>query len=377
MLPTISFMLLAGLLLVPAAPTLSPQDAGLVEVTVPKKPDSTVVHLTSASPATVLETRSIQLERGLNRLRFDWSPERIDEASVRFEVAAASGTAQVVSRRKVHRLGKMLYYDVEASEDTEATVSTHFLLGGIGWRVDYVGFLSEDPADAAAQKLSLRLSVEVHNNSGMDLEGARVSFEGGLLESVSLKNGLRRQVDVFRLEGIPITRRYLFDPSLYGGTPRIEFELLNSSAGPLGRQFLPAGKIRIFSAAKEGGPALLGEDVFPATPLGEKAKFSIGGARDLVVKRTVLSQVNENERRDRWNKVVAYDQRSKVKLEIDCGFARDTTLILVEKPGTPMEIVSCSAPHQKKKADTVEIEAELKAGEKTVVEIEWVRKNLF
>ena len=392
MLPTITSMLLSGLLLVPAAPRFSPQEDGFVEVTVPTQPDSTVIHLTSASPATLLETRSVRLERGLNRLRFDWSSERIDEASVRFEVAAAAGTAKVVSRRKVQRLGKLLYYDVEASEDSLATLSTHYLLHGIGWRVDYVGLLSEDLDAAGAGSLSLKLRVEVHNNSGLDLEHARVSFEGGLLEDLSLKNSLRRQVDVFRLDGIPITRRYLWDPSRYGGTPRIEFEVQNLPEGPLGRELLPAGKIRVFKATQAGGPALLGpallgpallgpallgEDVFPSTPLGEKAKFSIGQARDLVVQRTVLSQNNENERRDRWNKVVAYDQRAKVKLEIDCGLPRDTKLILVEKPGAPMEIVSCNVAHKQKQADTVEIEAELKAGQKTIVEIEWVRKNLF
>jgi len=378
MLSAIASMLFIRLLLPLAASDLTSQDGGFVEVTIPVEPDATVIHLTSAQPATVLETRTVPLKRGLNRLRFDWSPERIDEDSVRFEVAASSGTASIVSRRKVQRLGKLLYYDVEARQNAPATVSTRYLLEGLGWRVDYAGFLSSGDQGAAGDlTLSLRLSVEVHNNSGLDLEHARVSFEGGLLEDVSLKNGLRRQVDVFRSEPVPVTRRYLWDPSRYGGTPRIEFELSNAPPGPLGRDFLPSGKIRIFQAAKEGGPALLGEDIFPATPLGEKAKFSIGEARDLVVKRTVLSQVNENERRDRWNKVVAYDQRSKVKLEIDCGLPHDTELLLVEKPGAPFEVVACSVPHERTKADTVELEAELKAGQKTVVEIEWVRKNLF
>jgi hypothetical protein len=64
---------------------------------------------------------------------------------------------------------------------------------------------------------------------------------------------------------------------------------------------------------------LIGEDVFPATPLGEKAKLYIGHARDLTVERALAFQNNENERRDRWNKVVAYDQRTKLTYKLRNG----------------------------------------------------------
>lgn len=371
MLSTILTLLLTGPFAVPQFVPLPPDD-GFIEVTVPARADSTLVHLTSASPAAVLETRPVRLRRGTNRLRFDWSTERIDEASVRVEIAAASGTAKVVSRRKVQRLGQMLYFDVEAGEDTMATLSTRYLLHGIGWRVDYVGVQGEDPSS-----MSLRLGVEVQNNSGKDLDRARVSFEGGLIEELSLRSGRSRGVEVFRLESVPFTKRYVYDPSLDATNPRIELELENSPHGPLGRELLPAGKIRVFTEGGDGGPALLGEDVFPATPLGEKAKFSIGHARDLVVKRTRLFQGNENERRDRWNKVVAYDQRTKLRLEIDDGLGRDETLTLIERPGAPHEVVSCTAPQERKNAETIEIHADLKAGQKTTVELEWVRRDLF
>lgn len=370
MLHAISSLLLLGL---PAAAAV---DDGFVEVTMPSKPDVTSILLTSEAPASVLETRSVPLKLGTNRLRFDWSRERVDENSVRFAVHAATGTARVAARTKVQRLAGMLYFDVDASEETTAILSTRYLLHGIGWRVDYVGMLPAKP-DPTNDALDLRLSVEVNNTSGMDLEGARIAFAGGVLESLSLKNGERRQVEILRLEKIPVTRRYIYDPSRFGGTPRIELEIVNTPEAPFARELFPAGKIRIFTQTNEGGPSLLGEDVFPGTPRGEKAKFTIGNARDLTVERTVLHQANENERRDRWNKVVAYDQRAKVRFKIHNGLDRDTTLRIVEKPGAPLEIVSCTAPYKKKKAGTIEIEAPLIATQETIVEIEWVRKNLF
>ncbi|MEW6074234.1 MAG: hypothetical protein AB1726_16775 [Planctomycetota bacterium] len=362
------FALLAALAR-PAAP-----DEGFVELTVPAKPDATTLLLTSDAPASVVETRAVSLVRGTNRLRFDWSRERVDEGSVRFDVQPAAGTAEIAARTKIHRLGGMLYFDVEASEDTAATLATRYLLYGVGWRVDYVGLL---PSEGAPDALALRLDVEVTNNAGKDLEDARVRFEGGEIDHLSLRPGERRQVEVFRLEGVPVIRRYLWDPARFGGTPAIQLEIENAPGGPIARELLPAGKIRIFAARAEGGPALLGEDVFPATPLGEKAKLATGNARDLVVERIVLQVGNENERRDRWNKVVAYDQRAKVRFKVRNGFSHDTTLTLFETPGAPLEIVSCSAPYERKKADAIEIQAALPAGQETIVEIEWLRKNLF
>ena len=39
--------------------------------------------------------------------------------------------------------------------------------------------------------------------------------------------------------------------------------------------------------------------------------------------------------------------------------------------------VPCTAPHEKKKADTIEIDATLPPAQETIVEVEWVRRNLF
>ncbi|MEW6743333.1 MAG: hypothetical protein AB1486_11300 [Planctomycetota bacterium] len=399
---------------------IPPGPDGFVEVLVPSKPEKVELRLTSEVPASVVESRRVALTQGTHRMRFDWSRERIDENSVRFEVIPVNGTAPITSRAKIHRLGRMLYFDVECSADTEAVVKSRYLLAGIGWRVDYDAILDEGVAGEAVSaeavsaeagaagsggtppSLALRLSVEINNTSGMDLANVDCVFEGGRVEALTLPDGERRRVEVLRLEKIPLTKRYIYDPSRFGGTPGIELEVRNSPEGPLTRALLPAGKIRVFGrkGPVEGGPGdggagfggaaervqgelvsgelgLLGEDVFPGTPLGEKGRFTIGHARDLVVERIVLQQVNENERRDRWNKVVAYDQRAKVQFKIRSGFAAPTTLTVVERPGTPFEIVACSAPFEKKKADTVEITVALEPQKETLVDLEWLRKNLF
>ena len=113
------------------------------------------------------------------------------------------------------------------------------------------------------------------------------------------------------------------------------------------------------------------------SPVGEKAKFSPGGARDLAVERAVAFQGNENERRDRWNKVVAYDQRTKLHFKLKNGTARAATLKLVETPGAPFEIAAPLDGLAKTRADRLEREVAIEPGATLEFDVEWVRHNLF
>ncbi|MBM4015688.1 MAG: hypothetical protein FJ293_12090 [Planctomycetes bacterium] len=349
-----------------------PDGEGFVEVVVPTTPQGVTLRLTSDQPANVATTRAVSLAQGRNRLRFDWSRERIDEGSLRFEVAPANGTANVVQREKIHRRGAMTYFDVEAASDGPATLTTRYLLAGIGWRVAYTGLL-----DAAGATLSLVGTVEVSNRSGQELVDARVVFDGGEIAALSLAQGERREVELFRIDGIPLQRRYRSDPARHGGTPAIEIELANRAGTPLARPFLPAGRIRLLAPQEDGRPGLLGEDVLPATPLNSTAKLYVGHARDLVVERQVLHQGNENEQRDRWNKVVAYDHRTKLAWKLRNGGDTPATLLLVERPGVPFEVVGASHAASKTALDTVEVEVVLPPGGMLDASLEWLRRNLW
>lgn len=349
-----------------------PDGDGFVEVVVPTAPQSVTLRLTSDQPAHVATTRTVQLAQGRNRLRFDWSRERLDEGSLRFDVAPANGTATVVQREKIHRRGAMVYFDVEAASDGPATLTTRYLLGGIGWRVAYTGLL-----DAAGASLSLAGTVEVTNRSGQELVDARIVFDGGEIAALSLAQGERREVELFRVDGVPLQRRYRFDPARYGATPAIEIEVANRVGTPLSRPFLPAGRIRLLAPQADGQPGLIGEDVLPATPLNSTAKLYVGHARELVVERTVVHQGNENEQRDRWNKVVAYDQRTKLSFKLRNGGDTPATLLLVERPGAPFEVVGASHAATKSALDTVEVEVVLPPGGALDASLEWLRRNLW
>jgi hypothetical protein len=369
--PTIVLALTLGARAQAQAP-VRPSTEGFVEVVVPTAPDAVTLRLTSDQPADVAETRKVALASGRSRLRFDWSREHLDEGSLRFEVALANGNATLPERTKVRRRGGMTYFDVEASAAGDATITTRYLLSGVGWRVDYVGTL-----EPAGDFLALELAAEVTNRSGKDLAKARVVFDGGEFGDVTLGQGERREVDLLRAAHVPLLRRYLYDVSKYGATPAIELEIENKEGSPLARPLLPAGKIRILAPQEDGRPGLIGEDVFPTTPLGEKAKLYVGHARDLTVERAVAFQNNENERRDRWNKVVAYDQRTKLTFKLRNGSGKEATIRIVEHPGTLFDIAASSNPAVKKSSDTIEMDVPVPASGTVDASIEWIRKNLW
>lgn len=351
-----------------------PQDGAWIELVPPPREQALVLRLTSDAPAAVAETRAVQLAAGRNRLRFDWSRERVDEGSIRLEVGPGAGVA---GRTKVKRLGGMLYFDVDAAASGEATVTWRYLLAGIGWKVDYHAVQrAAAGADPDRMLLDLRAAAEISMGCGRDLDDATVVLDGGRLEHFTARDGERRQVELFRAAGVPVARRYVYDPARFGGAVGVELEL-DTAAAELGRDFLPAGVIRVFAPVDGGAPSLLGSDVLPAAPRGERVKFSVGSARDVTVERRVLFQNTENERRDRWNKVVVRDERTKVAYKVKNGTGRAFSLLVMEIPGAQFEVAACPHPTEVKRSDAFEIAVPVPAEPTLEFEVEWLRTNLF
>lgn len=367
-----ALVLLAGSSLALAQERIISGPTALVEVVKADRAGKLDLRLTSDMPAHAVLSRTVRLAAGAQRLRFDWTRERLDEGTLRF---ALSAPARLVGREKVKRLSNMVYLDVESDAAADATLEARFLLAGIGWRVDYVATIGKDAA--GAETATIAQSIEFENRCGRDLEDARVVFDGGIVESLSLEEGARRRVELGRFAAVPITRRYVFDLARFGATPGIELEIENSKSAGLGAAFLPAGKIRVLHDEVNGAsPRFLGEDVLNATPVGEKAKFSPGNARDVTVERTLLFQVDENERRDRWNKVVVKDQRTRLRYKIKNGGAT-AALLLVEHPGAPFSITTPLDGLEKKTSDRLERRITIDSGATIEFEIEWLRKDLF
>lgn len=346
--------------------------SALVEVVESDRPGALELRLTSDAPAHAVERRVVPLAPGLRRLRFDWTRERLDEGTLRFTVGAPG---RLVAREKVKRLANMVYLDVESDSAATVPLEARYLLSGIGWRVDYVATIRKD--SAGIETATIAQSVEFENRCGRDLRDVRVAFDGGAVESLTLEEGEKRRVELARFTGVLVTRRYVFDLSRFGATPGIELEIENARSTGLGAAFLPAGKIHVLHDGGDGdAPRFVGEDVLPATSIGEKAKFSPGNARDVTVERTLLLQTDENERRDRWNKVVVRDQRTRLRYRVKNG-GPPAAFLLIEHPGAPFEITTPLDGLEKKTSDRLERRLTIESGATLEFEIEWLRRDLF
>jgi len=346
----------------------------LLEVAVMPGKGRVALTLAPDTPALVEETREVHLEKGRNRLRFDWSGEKIDPASVRLSLSPPEGGA--VERTAVIRPGRSpraLYFDVQSTAAGEATATVSYLLSGIGWKVRYLGFLDE-----TEERLDLAMTLVLSNKSGMDLEGASVSLPFGAVDSIDLKNSAAADIGMLRAGAVPVEKRYTYDLSKYHGKVALHIRFRNDEDSGLGRAALPSGKIRLFRKPAPGAAqAMVGEDILPFTARGEEAKVYVGNATDITVERKVLKSVREKERRDRWNKVTAFDQRERLRFKVANHKDEKASLRIVEHIVGSWEMVEKGRDFEKKDAGTIEYVLDLEAGGEETFEVEYVRNDLW
>ncbi|MBC7950991.1 MAG: DUF4139 domain-containing protein [Rhodospirillaceae bacterium] len=201
-----------------------------------------------------------------------------------------------------------------------------YLTGGLSWQADYVAELS--PTE---DKLALSAWATLSNASGTDYPQAKIQIMAGDLNRVadqpepwrkekmmmaaagptaparealggyhlytlpmpvSLKDGERKQVAFMPPANVAAERALVLDPlpphawrdRLADPPPQNPLAVLrlkNSTGEPL-----PAGIVRVFQRAKDGGATFLGEDQLTATPSGGHARLSLGRAFDLTARRT-------------------------------------------------------------------------------------------
>lgn len=205
-----------------------------------------------------------------------------------------------------------------------------YLTSGLSWQADYVAELN--PAE---DKLALSAWATLTNNAGADFPKARVQVMAGdvnsvadtpqpramrmekvlmasaamapvpalreamggyhlytLAQPVSLKDGERKQVALMAPQQLAAERQLILDPlpphawrDRSADQPaQHPLAVLNLKNG--GTEPLPAGTIRVFQRARDGGATFLGEDRLTATPAGASARVTLGRAFDVTARRT-------------------------------------------------------------------------------------------
>jgi hypothetical protein len=245
-----------------------------------------------------------------------------------------------------------------------------YLTGGLSWSADYVAELA--PGE---DKLALSAWATLSNGSGADFPEARVQVMAGdinrvadvpppralrggaekgmslaaamapppareavgefhlytLAQPVSLKDGERKQVALMAPATLPAERTLILDPlpphvwRMPSGeqpvqNPLAVLKLKNATAEPL-----PAGSLRVFARAKDGGAIFLGEDSLAPTPAGGTARVTLGRAFDVTARRvqTDFTRVSAEVTEAAWEVKLANAAERPAKLVVREAFGGD------------------------------------------------------
>ncbi|MFH0795418.1 MAG: hypothetical protein V2A74_15465, partial [bacterium] len=211
-----------------------------------------------------------------------------------------------------------------------------------------------------------KVAVENHfrfiNTSGEEFENADIRLGYGNQWQRDLKNNEAIELVSFDNPVLPVKKLYIFEPAVRAEEVPLYYEIKNDELSGFGKFKLPAGKFRIFQQAPSGGSIFLGEDWLKELPVKEKDELRVGSARDVVVKRDVVSGENENVRRNNNQNIVLFDRVVNVRYEIENFKKEPVTLKIVEPMKDYWKIVELGGGqvrYEKKDNSTLEIFVEL------------------
>lgn len=247
-----------------------------------------------------------------------------------------------------------------------------YLTGGVNWQADYVAELN--PTE---DKLALSVWATLTNASGTDFPQAKIQVMAGdvnrvadqpaprpmrmekmlmaaagplaaptrealggyhlytLAQPVSLKDGERKQVALMAPAIVSAERTLILDPlpphawrdrspDQPAQNPVAVLRLKNSTGDPL-----PAGTIRVFQRAKDGGATFLGEDQLAPTPSNARARLNLGRAFDVTARRTQtdFSRVSADVTEAAWEVKLANAGERPAKIVIRETFGGDWLVV--------------------------------------------------
>jgi len=276
------------------------------------------VRLDHASATLVEEERVVPLLEGRNQIDFSWKNVQVDPGTIVFRVL---GPADGQGEMKVNVIAvtyppgeSALVWDVHASRAGSATVRISYLLGGLT-----KAFAYRAVAEADESSLTLEQYLRVQNFAAEAYDDTTVHAGYGEHFSRPINANETRRMLAGKYTGVPVVKAYTVDHAGVGYLDRaahklrcaMHYVLENSEAQRLGREALPAGKVRLFQKDSRGTSAFLGEDFGRFTPVGDDMRLFVGVAQDVVVRRTI-------ERRDVQRKGAnLYDAHVVVKYEIE------------------------------------------------------------
>lgn len=298
-----------------------------------------------------------------------------------------------------------LVWKVRAAKSGEHLVKVAYRANSINWRVDYraVAATDEKTMDLAGWVTINNQTGTTFNDAGLKLmagdlhlaeegtvrrgesrRGREVHGKGsgrGFAEKsfteyhlytlgrrTTLGNAQTKQIELINVDGIPVTKRYLFRPD-FGNRVGVILQFKNSKETCKGLGVpLPKGPFRVYLADTDDQNEFVGSDNIDHTPKDELVRIRIGYAFDLTAER--VQTANRRKAGVDWN-----EQDWKVTLRNH----KDRPLkIVVEEPldgYLNWKILKQSHEYTKKDFRTLNFEVEVPANGETTftytVEYTW------
>jgi hypothetical protein len=355
---TISRILAASVM---AATLAGPALARTKLVTLPER-DLLITNLENHTTSLLVEERTLPLQQGTNLIDFSWVGVSIDPGSVLLEIIGNDAVKVIATGFPPSE--NALTWQVYTPEAVAQRVRVSFLLNGIRQESSY-----DLVVDSSETKGTLRRWLTLSNRSGEPLDGVRLRLgaEGELARP--LGDGETRRFALAETQA-PIAKVFVARPGYEtflgddGESIDLVYELTNDKASGLGKALLPAGKARVFADDGGGSTILLGEHSMEPVPPGEKAEMALGSVRDVVLKRRLMLDQRENERRNANKVVQLYDQVRHLRYEVENFKGEAVTLKVVEAVSGDWkveEVTDSGVRTVKKSQDELEVFIDLPA----------------
>jgi hypothetical protein len=301
-----------------------------------------------------------------------------------------------------------LVWKVRSGQAGDHLVKVAYRADAINWRVDYRAVAAADEktldlagwvtinnqsgttySDAGLKLMAGDVHVVQPNESGVlelsSNEEIRLSRKGGpafeeksfaeyhlytLGRTTTLANAQTKQIELIKVEGIPVAKRYLVrtppaaleaQSGAGGGQVEVILEFKNSKETRAGLGIpLPKGPFRVYQVDADRQTEFVGQDEIDHTPKDEPIRIRIGYAFDLTANR--VQTATRNRAGERWT-----EQDWKITLR---NHKDQPATIVVEEPligHYNWEILGKSQEYRKKDFRTLEFTADLPPNsEKTI-----------
>jgi hypothetical protein len=341
-------------------------------VTLPDR-DRLLINLDHPTYNLVMEERVVTLLQGVNKIDFSWQGVAIDAASIQLQILSHPDTVKMLNVSYPPN-ENALVWEVSAPEACEERIRIYYLMSGLNREISYRAVVDKDEKNAVLDSY-----FKLINQSGENFKQANISVGYGASWTKDIQNGEALQMLSYQVPSLPVKKLYVYKPAEDATRVAMYYEINNEAESGLGTFKLLGGKVRIFQRDNSGATIFVGEDWLKDTPVKEKRELFLGVARDVSVKRNVMSDERQNIRRNVEKKIVLSDRLINVKYEIQNFKKQPLTLKIVEKIDDYWvleELSPTAVRSERKDAGTLEILVDLPPeGSKQIVNLVYRMKN--